>query len=75
MTLTQEMTQETPAKPADGNAQPGARVPAVTTAVAQRAAYDAATQVVQLSGDPRIRDASGELSAASIEMERSDRQC
>jgi lipopolysaccharide export system protein LptA len=42
----------------------------VTTAVAQRAAYDAATQVVQLSGDPRIRDVSGELSAAFIEMER-----
>ena len=42
----------------------------MTTAFAQRAAYDAATQVVQLSGDPRIRDASGELSAAFIEMER-----
>jgi lipopolysaccharide export system protein LptA len=64
------LTQETPAKPADATAQPGAGVPAVTTAVAQRAAYDAATQVVQLSGDPRIRDASGELSAALIEMER-----
>jgi lipopolysaccharide export system protein LptA len=64
------LTQETPAKPADGNNQPGAGAPVVTTAVAQRAAYDAATQVVQLSGDPRIRDTSGELSAASIEMER-----
>jgi lipopolysaccharide export system protein LptA len=64
------LTQETPAKPADSGAQPGAGVPAVTTAFAQRAAYDAATQVVQLSGDPRIRDASGELSAAFIEMER-----
>ena len=64
------LIQETPAKPADANAQPGAGVPAVTTATAQRAAYDAATQVVQLSGNPRIRDASGELSAASIEMER-----
>ena len=63
------LTQETPAKP-DATAQPGAGAPAVTTAVAQRAAYDTATQVVQLSGDPRIRDASGELSAASIEMER-----
>ena len=70
VTVTQETTQETPAKPADANAQPGKGVPAVTTAVAQRAAYDAATQVVQLSGDPRIRDASGELSAALIEMER-----
>jgi lipopolysaccharide export system protein LptA len=64
------LTQETPAKPADATTQPGAGVPAVTTAVAQRAAYEAATQVVQLSGDPRIRDASGELSAAFIEMER-----
>ena len=64
------LTQETPAKPADATAQPGAAVPAVTTAVAQRAAYDATTQVVQLSGDPRIRDINGELSAASVEMER-----
>jgi lipopolysaccharide export system protein LptA len=64
------LTQETPAKPADATAQQAAAVPDVTTAVAQRASYDAATQVVQLSGDPRIRDASGELSAAFIEMER-----
>jgi lipopolysaccharide export system protein LptA len=63
------LTQETPAKPADATA-PGGGAPVVTTAVAQRAAYDAASQVVQLSGDPRIRDASGELSAALIEMER-----
>jgi lipopolysaccharide export system protein LptA len=63
------LAQETPATP-DAAAQPGAGVPVVTTAVAQRAAYDATTQVVQLSGDPRIRDASGDLSAASIEMER-----
>jgi lipopolysaccharide export system protein LptA len=69
VTLTQETPQETPAKPADATA-PGGGVPVVTTAVAQRAAYDAASQVVQLSGDPRIRDASGELSAALIEMER-----
>jgi lipopolysaccharide export system protein LptA len=67
VTLIQETPQETPAKPADPTAQRGA--PVVTTAVAQRAAYDAATQVVQLSGEPRIRDASGELSAALIEME------
>jgi lipopolysaccharide export system protein LptA len=70
VTLTQETPQETPAKPADATAQPGAAVPDVTTAVAQRASYDAASQVVQLSGDPRIRDANGELSAAAIEMER-----
>ncbi len=64
------LTQDTPAKPSEAAAQPGAAVPDVTTAVAQRASYDAASQVVQLSGDPRIRDANGELSAASIEMER-----
>jgi lipopolysaccharide export system protein LptA len=63
VTLSQQM-------PADANAQPGGGAPAVTTAFAQRAAYDAATQVVQLSGDPRLRDASGEISAAFIEMER-----
>jgi lipopolysaccharide export system protein LptA len=64
------LTQETPAKPADATAQPGGGSPDVTTAFAQRAAYDAASQVVQLSGDPRLRDASGELSAAFIEMDR-----
>ncbi len=64
------LNQETPAKPADSAGQPGGAVPAVTTAVAQRAAYDAASQVVQLSGDPRIRDANGELSAGTIEVER-----
>jgi lipopolysaccharide export system protein LptA len=64
------LTQETPAKPADGATQPGGAVPSVSTAVAQRAAYDAATQVMQLSGDPRIRDANGELSATLIEMDR-----
>jgi lipopolysaccharide export system protein LptA len=64
------LTQETPAKPADATTAPSGGAPVVTTAVAQRAAYDAATQVVQLSGDPRIRDAGGELSAALIEMER-----
>jgi lipopolysaccharide export system protein LptA len=70
VTLTQETPQETPAKPADATTAPSGGAPVVTTAVAQRAAYDAASQVVQLSGDPRIRDASGELSAALIEMER-----
>jgi lipopolysaccharide export system protein LptA len=64
------LTQETPPKPTDGASQPGGGVPDVTTAFAQRAAYDAATQLVQLSGDPRIRDANGELSAGFVEMER-----
>jgi lipopolysaccharide export system protein LptA len=53
-----------------GVAAAGGPAPAPTTATAQRAAYDAATQVMQLSGNPRIQDPSGELSAASIEMER-----
>jgi lipopolysaccharide export system protein LptA len=48
----------------------GGPIPPPTTATAQRAAYDAAAQVMQLSGNPRIQDPSGELSAASIEMER-----
>ncbi len=67
------LVQETPAagKVAGGAAatSPGSPAPAVTTATAQRAAYDAASQLVQLSGDPRIRDANGELAAASIEVE------
>ncbi len=64
------LTQETPAKPSDAATPPGGGVPAVTSAVAQRAEYDAPNQVVQLSGDPRIKDASGELSAGFIAMER-----
>jgi lipopolysaccharide export system protein LptA len=53
-----------------GVATEGGPIPPPTTATAERAAYDAATQVMQLSGNPRIQDPSGELSAASIEMER-----
>jgi lipopolysaccharide export system protein LptA len=68
------LVQETPAavKVASGAAAtpPNSPAPTVTTATAQRAAYDAASQLVQLSGDPRIRDANGELAAASIEVER-----
>jgi lipopolysaccharide export system protein LptA len=41
-----------------------------TTATAQRAAYDAATQIVQLTGSPRIQEETGELSATLLEMER-----
>jgi lipopolysaccharide export system protein LptA len=61
------LTQETPA---DSAAKPGGIAPGVTTATADRAAYDAASEVVQLTGNPRIRDANGELSAASVEVER-----
>ncbi len=72
VTLTQETAQETlsTAKPAATTAQAGGTPPVVTTATGQRAFYNAVTQVVQLTGDPRIRDASGELSAAAIEMQR-----
>jgi lipopolysaccharide export system protein LptA len=48
----------------------GGQAPAPTTATAQRAAYDAATQIVQLTGNPRIQEETGELSATLIEMER-----
>jgi lipopolysaccharide export system protein LptA len=51
---------------APGNGQ----TPAPTTATAQRAAYDAATQIVQLTGNPRIQEETGELSATSLEMDR-----
>jgi lipopolysaccharide export system protein LptA len=44
--------------------------PAPTTASAQRVTYEAASQKMQLSGNPRILDPSGELAAAEIEMER-----
>jgi lipopolysaccharide export system protein LptA len=54
-----------------GAANPGGPTPPVTTATAQRAAYDAATQVVQLSGGPRLQETSGELSANLIEVSRS----
>jgi lipopolysaccharide export system protein LptA len=61
------LTQETAPQAA---ATPGAAAPAITTAHADRAAYDAATQIVQLSGNPRVQNTSGELSAQSIELER-----
>jgi lipopolysaccharide export system protein LptA len=54
-----------------GAANPAGQTPAATTATAQRAAYDAATQMVQLSGSPRLQETSGELSANLIEVSRS----
>ena len=51
-------------------ATPGGQTPAPTTATAQRAAYDAATQIVQLTGSPRIQEETGELSATLLDMER-----
>jgi lipopolysaccharide export system protein LptA len=62
VTLTQESAQ-------DAAAKPGA-APAITTATADRAAYDAASQIVQLSGNPTVQNAGGALSAASIELDR-----
>ena len=53
-----------------GAVTPGGQTPSPTTATAQRAAYDAATQLVQLTGNPRLQEASGELTATSIEVER-----
>jgi lipopolysaccharide export system protein LptA len=53
-----------------GAANPGGQTPAATTATAQRAAYDGTTQMVQLSGGPRIQETNGELSANLIEVSR-----
>jgi lipopolysaccharide export system protein LptA len=53
-----------------GAATAGGQIPAATTATAQRAAYDAATEIVQLTGSPRLQEESGELSATLLEMER-----
>jgi lipopolysaccharide export system protein LptA len=53
-----------------GAANPAGQTPAATTVTAQRAAYDAATQVVQLSGSPRVQQTGGELSANLIEVSR-----
>jgi lipopolysaccharide export system protein LptA len=57
------LTQETP--PRDGGAGLSS-----TTATADQATYEAATQTVHLSGNPRIKDPNGELSASAIEVER-----
>jgi len=49
---------------------PGGQAVAPTTATAQRASYEAATQIMQLTGNPRIQDSDGDLAANQIEMER-----
>jgi lipopolysaccharide export system protein LptA len=49
---------------------PSDRPAETTKATAQRATYDAATQVMQLTGDPRIQEATGELAAAQIDLQR-----
>jgi lipopolysaccharide export system protein LptA len=53
-----------------GAPNPGGQTPAATTVTAQRAAYDAATQLVELSGSPRIQQTSGDLSANLVEVSR-----
>ncbi|HEV2273759.1 MAG TPA: LptA/OstA family protein [Acidobacteriaceae bacterium] len=40
------------------------------SATAQRAVYSAATQMVTLFGDPRIREENGEVTAGTIQLER-----
>jgi lipopolysaccharide export system protein LptA len=51
-------------------AKAGGPTPPATTATADRASYDAATQVVQLTGNPRVHDASGDLTALFMEIDR-----
>jgi lipopolysaccharide export system protein LptA len=48
----------------------GGQTPAPITATAQRAEYDAATQIMLLSGNPRIQEDTGDVSATSLELER-----
>ncbi len=64
VTLTQEASVEPNKTKGAGGAGMG-----LTTAVAEKASYDAASQIVQLSGNPRIRNASGELSAGAIAVD------
>jgi lipopolysaccharide export system protein LptA len=49
---------------------PGGQTPAAITATAQKAEYDAATQIMLLSGNPRIQEDNGDVSATSLELER-----
>lgn len=51
--------------------KPGTPVPATMTAWAQRAAYDASTQQMRLTGNPRLYDGQSlQLSAISIDFHR-----
>lgn len=60
------LKQEVP--PAHGDAG----TPLVTTATAQRATYDAGTELVHLSGNPHLQDEDGDVAADSIDFERKD---
>jgi lipopolysaccharide export system protein LptA len=53
-----------------GAPAPGGQTPAPITATAQKAEYAAATQIMLLSGNPRIQEDNGEVSATSLELER-----
>ncbi len=64
VTLTQEASADSNKTKGAGSAGVG-----LTTAVAEKASYDATSQIVQLSGNPRIRNGSGELSAGAIAVE------
>lgn len=58
------------ARSSSGNT-PAQSAPSRATATARRLTYDARSQSVRLVGDPRMSDASGDLSAESIEFDRS----
>ena len=52
-------------------APPGTKAKAAAaTATADRAEYDAGTEMVHLSGNPRIKEPNGELDAAAIDVAR-----
>ena len=53
-----------------GAPAPGGQAPAPITATAQRAEYDAVTQIMQLSGNPRIQESTGDVSATSLQLDR-----
>lgn len=57
------LTQQTPAQ--------GKGAPVETTARAERVTYQAATQLIRLYGNPHLREPSGDLSAETIQFERS----
>ena len=59
------LERQTAAKAGVSNSQPSE-----VTANAQRAVYSAAGELLTLTGNPRIEDASGELIAVNIQFER-----
>jgi lipopolysaccharide export system protein LptA len=49
---------------------PGEPAPSPVRATAAKAAYDAKTQIMELTGSPRIEEVTGELAAAKVTMDR-----